>query len=154
MEAASSVETLCFGAAEFWRIPLREGTGGSAMPWGLVFPAASAKLAAGDWLPEVRDAAAVNSYTLSVALSTIQMWLTLAGSIVMPVGLPPPELIVQLPTSEPAIVYLKTLSVELSLTTHRCTPLVTTSFGLVLPLLSAKLLAAFWLPDKRVAAPV
>jgi hypothetical protein len=36
------------------------GAGGSAMPCGLVLPAASAKLAAGDWLPEVRDAAAVN----------------------------------------------------------------------------------------------
>ena len=58
--AASRAETLCFGAPEFWRIPLREGTGGSAMPCGLVLPAASAKLTAGDWLPEVRDAAAVN----------------------------------------------------------------------------------------------
>ena len=50
--------------------------------------------------------------------------------------------------------YLKTLSVELSLTTHSEVPSVTMSLGLVLPLLRLKLLAAFWLPDRRVAAPV
>ena len=47
----------------------------------------------------------------SVALSTIQMSADAGGSIVMPVGLPPPEVMVQLPRSEPPTVYLKTLSV-------------------------------------------
>ena len=34
------------------------------------------------------------------------------------------------------------------------TPSVTMSLGLVLPLLRLKLLAAFWLPERRLAAPV
>jgi hypothetical protein len=33
--------------------PPTEGTGGSAMPCGLVLPAARAKLVEGDWEPEV-----------------------------------------------------------------------------------------------------
>ena len=39
----------------------------------------------------------------------IQISLTFAGSIVMPVGLPPPDVIVQLPTSDPAIVFARDL---------------------------------------------
>src|SRR5262249_43805566 len=72
----------------------------------------------------------------------------------MPVGLAPAPVMVQLPTSEPDSVYLKTLSVVESLTTHRFAPSVTMSLGLVLPLLRLKLLAAFRLPDSLVAAPV
>ncbi len=60
---------------------------------------------------------------------------------------------VQLPSSDPVSVYLKTLSVVLSLTTHRYVPSVTISLGLVLPLFRLKLLAAFWLPEVRLAAP-
>ena len=65
----------------------------------------------------------------------------------IPVGLPPPELIVQLPASDPDTEYLKTLSVVLSLMTHSDVPSVTMSLGLVLPLFRLKLLAAFWLPE-------
>src|SRR5262245_55815937 len=72
----------------------------------------------------------------------------------MPVGLEPAPLMVQLPTSDPDTVYLNTLSVLESLTTHRFVPSVTTSLGLVLLLLRLKLLAAFWLPERRLAAPV
>ena len=50
-----------------------EAAGGSAMPWGLVLPAARAKLAEADWLPDVSVRPLVYSYTLSVPLSTIQM---------------------------------------------------------------------------------
>ena len=63
-------------------------------------------------------------------LSTIQMLLTLAGSIVIPVGLVAPDVvIVQLLTSEPPVVYLNTLSVVESLTTHRLTPFGDDVFG-------------------------
>src|SRR4051812_30065800 len=78
----------------------------------------------------------------------------------MPVGLVPAPVIVQLlPTSDPASVYLKTLSVVVvSSTTQRFVPSVTMSLGLMfllLPLLfRSKLLAAFWLPDRRPAALV
>src|SRR4051812_3403101 len=72
----------------------------------------------------------------------------------MPVGLEPAPVIVQLPWSAPASVYLNTLSVVESLTTQRDVPSVTMSVGLALPLLRLKLLAAFWLPDRRPAAPV
>ena len=41
-----------------------------------------------------------------------------------------------------------------SLTTQRDVPSVTMSLGSVLPLLRLKLLAAFWLPERRLAAPV
>jgi len=57
-------------------------------------------------------------------------------------------------TSVPESVYLNTLSVVLSLTTHNDTPSVTMSLGLVLPAARLKLDAAFWLPDRRLAAPV
>ena len=71
------------------------------------------------------------------------MWLTLAGSIVIPVGLVAPGVVmVQLPPA-PAVVYLNTLSEVLSLTTHRLIPSVTMSLGLVLPLFKLKLLTAF-----------
>src|SRR4051794_21177187 len=72
----------------------------------------------------------------------------------MPVGLEPAPVIVQLPSSEPVREYLNTLSVDESLTTQRDVPSVTMSLGLVLPLLRLKLLAAFWLPARRLAAPV
>ena len=62
------------------------GAGGSAIPCGLVFPTASAKLMSAIWLPDVREAAAVYWNTLSAPLSTIQMLETLLGSIVIPVG--------------------------------------------------------------------
>src|SRR4029077_19945845 len=71
----------------------------------------------------------------------------------MPVGLDLPEPMVQLPRSDPDTVYLNTLSVLESLTTHRFVASVTTSLGLVLLLLRLKLLAAFWLPERRLAAP-
>ena len=80
------------------------------------------------------------------------MLLTFAGSMVIPVGLPPPELIVQLPRSEPETVYLNTLSLELSLTTQMLEPSVTKSLGFVLPLLRLKLLAAVGLPEVKLAA--
>ena len=54
----------------------------------------------------------------------------MAGSSVIPVGLPPPDEIVQLPSKVPLVVYLKTLSVELSLTTQMLVPSVTRSLGL------------------------
>ena len=41
-----------------------------------------------------------------------------------------------------------------SLTTQSDVPSVTMSLGLALPLLRLKLLAAFWLPERRLAAPV
>ena len=89
-----------------------------------------------------------------VPLSTIHRLATLDGLSVMPVGLEPAPVIVQLPTSDPDTVYLKTLSVVASLTTQRFVPSVTMSLGLELPLLRLKLLAAFWLPERRLAAPV
>ena len=62
----------------------------------------------------------------------------------IPVGLVAPAVVmVQLLTSAPAVVYLNTLSVVESFTTHRFTPLVTMSLGLVLALFRLKLLAAF-----------
>src|SRR3954467_3872942 len=70
----------------------------------------------------------------------------------MPVGLVPAPAIVQVPTSEPESVYLKTLSVVESLTTQRDVPSVTMSLGLTLPLLRLKLLAALRLPASRPAA--
>ena len=62
------------------------------------------------------------------------MLLTLAGSIVIPVGLVAPEVVmVQLLENAPAVVYLNTLStVELS-TTHSDVPSVTMSVGFLLP---------------------
>jgi hypothetical protein len=127
--------------------------GGSAIPCGLPLPAASANVAPADWLPDVRVRAPVYWYTRSVWLSTIQIsWLALDGSIVIPVGRPPPLLIVQLPSSDPDIEYLNTLSVVLSFTTQIDEPSVTMSLGLRLYLLRLKLLAAFWLPVNRDAA--
>jgi hypothetical protein len=79
--------------------------GGSAMPWGFVLPAARGKLVAADWLPEVREAAPTCWYARSVAMSTIHKSLLFPRSSVIPVGLPPPAEIVQLPTSEPESVY-------------------------------------------------
>ncbi len=71
-----------------------------------------------------------------------------------PVGLPPPELIVQLPSNEPLTVYLKILSVlDVLLTTQIDEPSVTRSEGLVLLPFRLKLLAAVWLPERRAAAP-
>src|SRR4051794_27114644 len=73
----------------------------------------------------------------------------------MPVGLVPAPVIVQLlSTRDPASVYLNTVSVLESLTTQRFAPSVTMSLGSVLPLARLKLLAAFWLPEVRLAAPV
>src|SRR4051812_22410968 len=72
----------------------------------------------------------------------------------MPVGLVPAPAMAQLPSSAPERVYLKTLSVVESSTTHRLTPSVTMSLGLALLVLRLKLLAAFWLPDRRLAALV
>ena len=63
-------------------------------------------------------------------------------------------MMVQLPRSVPDRLYLNTLSVLESLTTQRFVPSVTMSLGLVLLLLRLKLLAAFWLPERRLAAPV
>ena len=60
----------------------------------------------------------------------------------IPVGLPPPPLMVQLFTSVPDILYLNTASVVLSLTTQRYVPSVTMSLGLRLLVLRLKLLAA------------
>src|SRR5438477_591590 len=71
----------------------------------------------------------------------------------MPVGDELAVSIVQLPTRAPERLYLKTLSVLAALTTHRDVPSVTIPLGLLSALLSAKLLVAFGLPDKRVAAP-
>src|SRR5436305_659711 len=88
-------------------------------------------------------------------LSTIQMSLTLAGLIVMPVGCAFAGSMVQLPSDEPARVYLNTLSaVPPSSTIQIEAPSVTMSLGAVLPLAGLKLLAALWLPDSRLAAPV
>src|SRR3954447_20608398 len=72
----------------------------------------------------------------------------------MPVGLVPAPLMVQLPRRIPDRLYLKTLSVLESLTTQSDVPSVTISLGSELPLFRLKLLAAFWLPDRRLAAPV
>ena len=73
----------------------------------------------------------------------------------MPVGLPPPPEIVQLPCNEPLTVYLKTLSALLVLLrTQMLVPSVTRSVASLLALLRAKLLEEFWLPERRLAAPV
>ena len=79
------------------------------------------------------------------------MSLTLAGSIVIPVGVALAASMVQLPTRLPATVYLKTLFVPASLTTHSDSPSVTISRGLPLELFRLKLLAADWLPESRLA---
>ena len=84
------------------------------------------------------------------------MSLTLVGLIVMPVGCAFAGSMVQLPSDEPESVYLKTLRAVPS-TTQNDVPSVTMSWGLVLPFLPLtrlKLLAAFWLPESRLAAPV
>src|SRR3954469_1968152 len=120
------------------------------MPCGLVLPAARANVTLAARLPDVRDRALSYWYTLSVALSTTHRccWAPV-GSRVMPVGEPPPPVSVQLPWSAPAREYLNTLSVVESLTTQMDAPSVTRSFGLLLPLLRAKLLAGLWLPERR-----
>src|SRR5437016_6920255 len=82
------------------------------------------------------------------------MSLTLAGLIVIPVGEEFAASIVQLPSSVPVSVYLNTLSVVLSLTTQNEVPSVTRSLPLLLALFKLKLLAALWLPESRLAAPV
>ena len=92
------------------------------MPCGFVLPAARLNTADADWLPLVRLAAAVYWNTWSRPASTIQISEGFDGSRVMPVGLVFVPLMVQLPTSAPESVYLKTLSVLASLTTHRCVP--------------------------------
>src|SRR5262245_17717269 len=103
------------------------------MPCGLVLPAASAKLGAADWLPDVRDAAPVYWKTRSVPASTIQMSDTLVGSSVIPVGLLSSNMLnCQLPTSDPWTVYLNTLSNVESFTTQRYVPSVTMSLGSLL----------------------
>src|SRR5262245_14120139 len=61
---------------------------------------------------------------------------------------------VQLPREAAARVYLDPLSVVPSSTIQMDVPSVTMSLGVVLPLASLKLLAALWLPDSRLAAPV
>src|SRR5581483_9675814 len=83
------------------------------------------------------------------------MSLTLAGLMVMPVGWAFAASIAQLPSAEPERVYLKTLRTVPS-TTQNDVPSVTMSCGLVSPLwppTRLKLLAALWLPDRRLAAP-
>ena len=57
----------------------RPGVGGSAMPWGLVLPAARAKLVEGVCEPDVRLAALSYWLTRSVPLSTTQRWATFEG---------------------------------------------------------------------------
>ncbi len=80
-------------------------------------------------------------------LSTIQMWLTLAGSIVMPVGWELAATTVQFPCRLPLIEYLNTLSMVASSDdpdeTTAGDDILRVQAGGVLPLLSAKLLAAF-----------
>jgi hypothetical protein len=78
----------------------------------------------------------------SVEESKIQLLMALAGSMVMPVGLPPSEVMVQEPTNEPPTVYWKTLSGELLLTTQMLVPSVTRSVASALLLFRLKLLAA------------
>jgi hypothetical protein len=73
---------------------------------------------------------------------------------VIPVGDPPPLVIVQLPWNDPVSEYLSTLSVAESSTTQMDVPSVTMSLGSLFWLMRLKLLAAFWLPDNRLAAPV
>src|SRR5262249_53568927 len=61
----------------------------------------------------------------------------------------------QLPSSEPDSVYLNTF--WLPSTTQNDVPSVTMSWGLALPffpLTRLKLLAAIWLPERRLTAPV
>src|SRR4051812_39437518 len=83
------------------------------------------------------------------------MSLTLAGLIVRPVGWVFAGSMVQLPSSPPVSVYLKTLSaLLLSSTTQNEAPSVTIPLGVESPLASPKLLAALWLPERRLAAPV
>src|SRR5262249_31932325 len=125
------------------------------MPCGLVSPGARAKVAAAFWLPEVRVAAPTYWKTFHATLSTIQMSLTLLRLIVIPVGWAFAGSMAQLPSSEPDSVYLKTFSAVPS-TTQNDVPSVTMSWGLglpFLPLARLKLLAAVWLPERRLAAP-
>src|SRR5882724_1863969 len=82
------------------------------------------------------------------------MSLTLAGLIVRPIGLALAASMVQLPSDEPASVYLNTLSVLPSSTTQNEAPSVTMPLALLSALAREKLLAALWLPDRRLAAPV
>src|SRR4051812_9317055 len=82
------------------------------------------------------------------------MSLTLVGLIVRPVGLALAASMVQLPSSDPDRLYLNTLSVVASLTTHREEPSVTMPLPLELLPFRLKLLAALWLPESRLAAPV
>ena len=82
------------------------------------------------------------------------MSLTLFGLMVMPVGCAFAGSMDQLPSSLPvAIVYLNTFRAVPS-TTQRDVPSVTMSWGLGSPVDSLMLLAALWLPDRRLAAPV
>ena len=74
----------------------------------------------------------------------------------MPVGCVFAGSMAQLPSNEPDSVYLKTLSAVPS-TTQNEVPSVTMSWGFVSPLwppARLKLLAALWLPESRLAAPV
>src|SRR5262245_45366584 len=104
------------------------GGGGSAIPCGLLLLVARAKIVLADWLPEVRERALSYWKTLWAALSTIhRCCCALLGSRVMPVGEPLAGSMVQLPRRAPAKVYLKTLSVLLSLTTQKEVPSVTRS---------------------------
>src|SRR5262249_716570 len=122
-----------------------------------VLLAAKTKLAAAFWLPDVRLAAAVYWYTFFVPLSTIQMSLTLLGLIVNPVGDEFAMSMVQLPSKLPDMLSLNTLSVVLSSTTQNGVPSVTMPLPLsflFFPLVRLKLLAALWLPESRLAAPV
>ena len=139
-ESAVGAETLLVAPAN--RLP---GEGGSAIPCGFVFPAASAKTAAADWLPLVRIAESLYRYTRSVPLSTIQICRTSVGSIVMPVGADAPDVvIIQLPRSLLSLIlYLKTLSAVLSFTTQIEVPSVTRSLESLLALFKAKLLVGF-----------
>src|SRR4029079_10058931 len=113
-------------------------------PWGLELPADRSNVAPADWPPEVRERASSYWYTRSAALSTPHRgFCEPVGSSVIPVGDPPPPLSAQLPRSEPARVYLKTLSVAASSTTQIDVPSVTRSLASLLPLLRAKPLVAF-----------
>src|SRR4051812_49042922 len=81
------------------------------------------------------------------------MSLTLAGLIVRPVGLALAASMAQLPSDEPARVYLNTLLALPSSTTQKEAPSVTMPLGLVSAPVREKLLAALWLPESRLAAP-
>ena len=94
---AASAETgsVTADVAVVSRLP---GAGGSAMPCGFVLPAAREKMTGRGLAARRATATAAYWYTLSVVLSTIQIsCVAFDGSMVIPVGLPPPLLIVQLP---------------------------------------------------------